>query len=917
MKLNRLAFALSSIGFCTIASTAFAQTALTKEEEKKKDNTPIQRVEVTGSNIKRVNIETASPVQVISKEEIVRSGATSLNDVLRNVSANIGGIDENRTGGFTAGAAGLNLRGIGSQATLVLINGRRLAAYAQPEYQTTFVDLNSVPIGAVERVEILKDGASAIYGSEAMAGVVNIILRNNYQGAEISGSYAQSQRSDGEQLRSSVSYGFGSLVEDHYNVYATLDVRQVKPMFINKRDGYLSTQDLRPYGYKDNRSLYTFPGNLYWTDKATGKFVARSLDPNCPADRLVPASTQFGANSIGSVCVFDDLKDSKYNSAGKTDRVGLTSRGTWQINSTTEAFAELMINQNKAVVSGVPHWFAGQNGQPTPALPITHPQYPKDLIDPVTGKTLAGGNGSVRVRASLTDFPGQGLDNTTLFTRVLTGVKGTYKNWDWETALMFNTSKVDSKSSSGILATPFINAYKNGTFLFGNSAGNADLLKKIMTDSASNFKSGMYLWDGKVTGDLFQLPAGAVSAAFGAEARRETLEVNPSELSVAGELYHRAQEEPGYKRARNIASVYTELNVPIFKQLEASFAARYDNYSDYGNSTTPKAGLKWSVTPELVIRGTYATGFRAPTLVENSSQIKKAFLSYRDPARCNDKFLGGCQWSSAYEGGSNPNLKPETADSFTMGLVWEPTNWFNATLDFWQIKRKDEISTFDLATVLANPARYAGNPAAVITRDPLTAADAAAGATAGEITNVRLLLTNVAQTRVRGVDMTLNGRFNAGEYGKFTPNLNVTYNHSYKTAPAPEAEQIEFAGSRGQPRVMATLGLGWEKAAWRASVDANYVGKMSAKEDFTQPCTFEQQGFANLCGDIGSFTTFNVGGSYSGLYKNLKLSFAIRNILDRMPPFAPSPTSTQAVAASPLHSTVGRYFMLSADYKFK
>ena len=172
MKLSRLTLALAGIVFCTMATTAFAQEVKAKEESKKNDNAPVQRVEITGSNIKRVNIETASPVQVISKEELVRGGATSLNDVLRGVSANIGGIDENRTNGFTAGAAGLNLRGIGSQATLVLINGRRLAAYAQPEYQTTFVDLNSVPIGAVERIEILKDGASAIYGSEAMAGVV-------------------------------------------------------------------------------------------------------------------------------------------------------------------------------------------------------------------------------------------------------------------------------------------------------------------------------------------------------------------------------------------------------------------------------------------------------------------------------------------------------------------------------------------------------------------------------------------------------------------------------------------------------------------------------------------------------------------------------------------------------------------------
>ncbi|MBI3727504.1 MAG: TonB-dependent receptor [Burkholderiales bacterium] len=916
MKLSRLAFALSSIGLFSIATGVLAQVTTPQEDEKKVEK--IQKVEVTGSKIKRINYETASPVQVISRDEIVRGGATSLTDVLKTISANTGGIDENRTNGFTAGASGLNLRGIGSQATLVLINGRRLAAYAQPEYQTTFVDLNSVPIGAVERIEILKDGASAIYGSEAMAGVVNIILRDNYQGAEITGSLGQSQRHDGEEVRTSLSYGFGSLVEDHYNIYATLDIRQRKPMFISKRDSYLSTEDLRPYGYKDNRSLYTFPGNIYWTDKATGKFVSQTLDKNCPANSLVPADTFFGAGTLGTACVFDDFKDASINSGGKTDRVGLTSRGTWQINADTTAFAEIMYNQNKATVTGLPHWFAGQNGLDTGPLPITHPQYPKELIDPVTGKTLAGGNGTVRVRASLKDFPGQGLENTTDFGRYLAGLKGTYANWDWESALMFNTSKVESKATAGLLAKPFIAAYNNGTFLFGSSAQNADLYKKIVTDSADSFKSGMYMWDGKVSGELMQLPAGPLSVAVGVEARRETLEVNPSQLSIDGELYHRAQSQPGYKRGRNIASTYAELSIPIFKTLEGQVAARYDRYSDYGNSTTPKVGLKWNAHPTLMVRGTYATGFRAPTLVENSTQILKAFLSYRDPERCNDKFKNGCQWSSAYESGSNPNLKPETANSFTLGLVWEPTTWLNASLDFWQIKRKDEISTFDLTTVLANPGRYAGNPAAVITRDPLSAADKAAGATAGEITNLRLLLTNVATTEVRGIDLDVNGNFNLGEYGRLKPNFKVTYNHSYKSAPSPEAEAIEYAGSRNQPRVQATAGVAWEKAAWKLSLDAVHIGHMSSNGDFTQPCVFETQGYANLCKDIPSFTTFNLGGSYSGLMKDLKLSFAVRNVFDRMPPFAPSATSAQAVAAiTSLHDVVGRYFQISASYKFK
>jgi iron complex outermembrane receptor protein len=884
-------------------NAAMAQTA--------EPATELNRITVTGSNIKRINLETASPVQIITREEMVRGGATSLNEVLRTISANVGGIDENRTNGFSAGAAGLNLRGIGSQATLMLINGRRLAAYAQPEFQTTFVDLNSIPIGAVERIEVLKDGASAIYGSEAMAGVVNIILRDSFEGVLVDASIGESVYKDGRQVRSSISVGGGSLVEDHFNAYATLDIRQRKPMFIGNRPDYIGSQNWEDWGYKDARNIYSFPGNIYWTDKATGRFTARTLDPNCPADRLTPAAVFFGAGATGQYCNFDDLKDGTYNSAGKTDRIGITSRATWQPNANITVFAEAMLNRNKAVVTGDLHWIAGQNGQPTPALPITHPQYPKELIGP-NGKTLAGGNGTVRVRAQIADFPGQGQDNVTDFARYLVGTKGALSTWDWETAILVNTSKVTSNSSSGLLLTPFVNAYKNGTFILGGP-NNAAVFESVKTQSASNFSSGVYQWDAKLSGELMTLPSGPMSMASGIEFRKEFLETNPDPQSVAGELYHTAQSPPGFSNSRNITSLYTELSIPILKSLEAQFAARHDRYSDYGTSTTPKLGLKWNVSPSLMLRSTYAAGFRAPTLVENSTDVRNAFTSFLDPARCNDNFKEGCSWQSPYQSGANPNLKPETANSFTFGAVWEPTGWLNASVDVWRIKRVDEIGTYNLDKVLADPARYANDPAVEITRDPLTDVDRAAGATAGEITNVKSLLTNVSVTEVRGMDIDLQGKFNLGEYGQLKPRVNLMYTMSYKNAPSPTDDLIEYAGTRGTPEVQATIGLGWRKAAWQLSADVIFVGKMSSKNDYTQPCSVGEEGYQELCTGIPSFTTVNLGGSYSG-FKDWKISAALQNAFNVRPPFVPYGSVGYY---APLHSAMGRYMQVTAEYRFK
>jgi iron complex outermembrane recepter protein len=887
--------------------------ALAQNEAPAPAKSEFKRITVTGSNIKRVDVETASPVQIITREEMVRGGATSLNEVLRNISANVGGIDENRSNGFSAGAAGLNLRGLGTQATLVLINGRRLAAYAQPEYQTTFVDLNSVPIGAVERIEVLKDGASAIYGSEAMAGVVNIIMRDSFEGAMIDGSIGESVYKDGRQVRSSISVGGGSLVEDHFNAYATLDIRQRKSMYIGNRPDYIGTQNWTQWGYKDARSIYSFPGNIYWTDKATGKFTARTLSTNCPADRLTPAAVFLGAGATGEYCNFDDLKDGSFNSAGKTDRIGITSRATWQPNENVTVFAEAMLNQNKAVVTGNLHWIAGQNGQPTPALPITHPQYPKELIGP-DGKTLAGGNGTVRVRAQFSDFPGQGQDNVTNFARYLLGSKGAISTWDWETAVLVNTSKVTSNNSSGVLLTPFVNAYKNGTLIFGGP-NNAALFDSVKTQSSSDFSSGVYQWDAKLSGEIMSLPAGPLNMASGVEVRKEFLDTNPDPQSVAGELYHQAQSAPGFSNSRNIASLYTELSIPVLKNLEGSFAVRHDRYSDYGSSTTPKLGLKWNLSSALMLRGTVASGFRAPTLVENSTDVRNAFTTVLDPERCNAQFKEGCTWQSPYQSGANPDLQPETANSFTLGTVWEPTGWFNATVDLFRIKRMNEIGVYDIDKVLADPARYASDPAVQITRAPLTDVDRAAGATAGTITNIKSLLTNISITELRGMDIDLRGKFNMGEYGQLKPYVNLMYTMSYKSAPSPTDDLIEYAGTRGQPEVKAALGMDWKKAAWQLSADVVFIGKMSSKDDFTQPCTVGEEGYEDLCNGIPSFTTINIGGSYKG-FKDWKISAAIQNVLNTTPPFVPYTTRGIGYYA-PLHDATGRYLQLTAEYRFK
>ncbi|MGZ3183148.1 MAG: TonB-dependent receptor [Telluria sp.] len=905
------------IALALMAGLAYGQETAQKADDKKKDDAPANKVVITGSNLRRISVETASPVQVITRDEMVRAGQTSLTEVLKTISSNIGGVNENRTDGFTAGASGLNLRGFGSQATLLLINGRRLAAYAQPEFQTTFVDINSVPVGAVERIEILKDGASAIYGSEAMAGVVNIILRESYTGLETEASLGRSSRHDGQTKRGSLSFGHGNLASDHYNAYATIDVRDRDPMYISRRPDYIGTENLAPWGYRDVRSIYSYPGNIYWTDKATGKFVSRPISgAACPADHTVPGTVPFGTNAApgSTACVYDQYKDGDYNSAGRTKRVGLTSRATFQLNADTTLWTELMFNRNDATVTGLYNWLAAQNGQPTGALPITSPMYPRDLIGP-DGKTLAGGNKSVRVRALLADFGGMGQHNVTDFSRFLVGSKGSLGSWDWETAYLYTGSTVTSHATGALLETPFVDAWNAGQINLGNMAGSP-LLGSVKTDATDHFKSYIQQVDAKLTGEAYRLPAGAINVALGLEARRESLTTEPDPQSVAGEIYHIAQSPPGLHNSRDVRSVYFEASVPLTRTLEASLAGRYDHYSDYGNSKTPKAGLKWTVMPSLVLRATYAEGFRAPTLVENSTDVRHAYLSYTDPARCNDQFKEGCQWSSAYDSGANPALGPEKGKSFTWGAVWQPSSMFSGSLDVYRILRTNEIGTYDLSKVLKDPARYANDPAVQVTRDPLTDADRAAGATAGEITFVKLLLTNVASSEIRGADLNLRAKFNMGEWGTYEPNLDLGYILSYKYRPSVGDLPVEYATTRGLPRVNATLYNAWKRNNWELSADVVYQGRMSGQDDYTVDCSFATEGFPALCDHVASYTTVNLGGSYKGLFgmRDLKLSFAMQNAFDRMPPFTPYSGLGYYL---PLHNPMGRYFQATVSYKFK
>ena len=891
MQVKQLALAIASIGLASSVTMVHAEEA---------KQPAVEKIVVTGSNIKRVKAESASPITIITREDIERRGVTTIAEVLKEVSSNIGGVSENNVNTFTPGANGLNLRGLGGQATLVLLNGRRVLAYGQPAFQSQFADLNTLPMAAVERIEILKDGASAIYGSDAMAGVVNVILRKSYAGLEVDASYGASEVGDGDRTRASATFGFGDLAADRWNAFANVEFVKREPVLAGNRDYYIGTTDRRAWGYEDERHPFGFPGNYVFRNPAATNGLGFMLRPigNCPEDRIATTGIYAGG------CVWDDLKDGNFQLTSQSERTNVVARGTFNVTENLTLSAEGSFGRNVAnTVSDfdfLPSTKTLANGTVVRNLrrmQPSHPQYPTNI---------PAGTTAVDIFYGFADLGGRGTETTADFTRGLLSAQGSFGNWDWDTGLLSMESDVKSRYTGRVLSTPWVAAFADGSYKFGGP-NSAELLARLNGTVVNTFTTRQDSWDGKISnGNLFDLPGGSAGLAAGFEIRKEKLDTNPDPIALAGELLTSSTPAVAIHRDRDVKSIFAELSLPVLKSLEAQLAIRNDKYSDFGNATKPKLGLKWTPLSSLAVRATYAEGFRAPTLIENSNDVRDAFTTVRDPQRCLT-VPTDCQAQVRIKSGSNPNLKPENSESTTFGFVFEPSASFNGSLDFYRIKRMDEITTLDTAFLLANESRYPG----LVVRDPKLPSDPAA-TPVGPISLLNLQLLNVALTDTKGVDLELNGRTNLGEFGRVRTKFSATYVTSYRSSPAAGETMVEYAGSSNFPRMRAGLSMDWNKGPWGVSGSTNYVGAFSAVDSpEVEPCSWREQGYGDTFCRVASFTTVDLSLKYSGV-KNLELGFQVQNAFDRKVPLYLGNTP----GFSYIHNPMGRYYQASASYRF-
>lgn len=883
------------------------------------DAQKLERVTVTGSNIKRTDSETASPVQIITREEIEKSGKQTISDVIRTLPVDSNGsISTAFSAGFAAGASGVSLRGLGVQSTLVLVNGRRMAPYGlADDGQRNFVDLNQIPLDTVERIEVLKDGASAIYGSDAIAGVVNVILRKDYKGFQLSASGGATGYGDGENGRLAATAGFGDRSADGYNIFITAEAsKQSAIAQSDRRDRkWIGTGDVRPYGYAIDGA-----GGLtgYWVTPGaiTSYQVSGAVrNPTTLQYQLLPGCSAAGLSDpdANGGCVFDTTVWDQIQP--KEQRYGVYARGTFDLSPTTELYSEVGLFKSEVDAMSPPGTVTG----------ISYNVRDRVLISRTAVNNLPAGHpdnpfgAAARFRYAPQDLPRYyNLDTTS--TRFLGGIRGTAMDWDYDLGALYVESKTDLARTGFIRASALNAALANGTFLIGAGRTPQSVLDQVSPTLTSSTKTSVTSVDLKVSRELMQLAGGAMGLALGFEARQEKLDSPDLPGTFTGDVIGLGYSS--FAGDRKVYAAYAELAAPVTKSLELSAALRGDRYSDFGSSVTPKVGAKWKPVESFAVRGTYATGFRAPGPAENGNSSTVGFTTFVDPARCPGGVGAAADCGSGTAAAvtiGNPNIEPEKSRSITFGFIFEPTRDLSLAVDLWQITRKNEIFSTDPNLILANPSAF---PGAEIIRDDSFATPTLPGrviAVVGQYQNFSKVVTN-------GIDFDIRQRFNLGEAGRLTSNLVLSYFNKFERV-APDGTKTDYVGTHGptslsgnagQPRTRASWAFGYDKGGFLAGLSVNYISGIRNVE-------FQYGGCLNGFADgsdapggcrIASFTTVDLSGKYN-VSKQLEVFGSVLNLFDRIAPL--DPQTYGAVNYNPtfqLSGAIGRQFNVGARYKF-
>ncbi|MBV7536595.1 TonB-dependent receptor [Duganella sp. sic0402] len=948
-----------------IASGAFSVATLTPAMAQQAAAEPVQRVVVTGSLISRTDTETAAPVQVITAADIQRSGKTSIAELLQDLAANgAGTLGTGFSGAFANGASGVSLRGLTVGSTLVLIDGHRMSPYAiGDDSQRSFVDVSNIPFDAIDSIEVLKSGASSLYGSDAVAGVVNIKLKKSFNGTRFAADAGNSQHGGGRTQRASLSTGFGDIDADGYNVFLTAEWRKQNAIKVSQRSQYdwddldwskRGGQNLT-YGVPTARNGYLTAASspfLYFQNPnnpinpATGKQYAnvdnpanyQFLDPKC----------NFNLYRAGGCSVEDTYGNIQPETENKNLLVGYTKKlgNDWELAFKGSIFQRDNLSNRGLPGAYSPTSFAGYNVNNNGAL--------NPGVGAMTTTFGAGKNigtianpfaGTTRLYGYIPGLDGASqAQNRATTSRFAVDLRGSAYGWDLNVAGGLTKSKAEIDYSGYVDRGALYSLLNAGKWnpLGGNSQ---DLINQVSPRFTNTLESKLNYFDFVGSRELTQWGAGPIALAGGVHWHKRTWNAPPSSLTANGQV---ASTSAFVFGEETNTAAFAELQATPIKDVEVHVSSRYDHF-DNNHSFTPATSVKWAPSKQFALRGTFARGFRAPNPAETgNSGSFFVFNGINDPVLCptgNQNAAGtvptACGINPTYVQRPNKDLSPEKSKSYTLGVVLEPFKGLNATLDYYRIDVKNQI-----VTAAGNDPSY--SPTFV--RGPAVPIDISTGVGEGTVVGVPSVgpilfaesqYINAGVTKTTGLEGDIGYRWNLGDKGVIRANLSAAHTISYEQTIAGVTYQLAgtqgpsvVSGATGSPKNRAQLSLGWTKGPLDVNTTFNYTSSFSALDPSVEggnDCSKAAQVIASrlyyqnlvqpgvYC-KVSSFTSTNLNVQYK-VSQNLTLKGSILNLFDRQPPFDLSTygnATTQTSYNASLHQAgaIGRFFSLGLAYTF-
>jgi len=928
VTLAKLAYAVSLV---FVAGSAFAQGQK-------------ERIEITGSNIKRIQAEGALPIQIITRQEIERKGITSAEQLIMLLESNGNGLDNLASNADVVsgaargnnGATSANLRGQGANATLILLNGRRVAAHG---LNGGVVDLNSIPFAAIDRIEVLKDGASAIYGTDAVGGVINFILRKDFTGVNLQAFIDKTEEGGGDIHRYNMTAGWGNLERDGFNVMGTIARREHKALRGDQRDFVNTFQPDRGLSVDTRGTPYAtvFPISsirTILTSRNPAGVLTNNLGPTQPGTSVAmsgginPLDLPGGAgcNSIPLMDAYDErlwaIPNAQWACAWDTGKAAVlqqpvedtsfVGRASMKIGRDHTAFAEVMASK----VDTRKTFSANQLSSSTST---TSPLF--NLVYPSTGAAYNSVfNAIAAVFPTIEENRGQGiafrwrctpcgpreLDTEAKADRILLGIEGVIAGkWDYKAGISRARSDVVSTIAGGyFFDDQFFPLIRNGIlnpFAPDGISQTPEALAAMQAASATGVKlyGGEFTLqqaDATVSGPVFTLPAGDVMVAAGVDVRKEKYRFQGDERDLANQRgifnvpFDNVNALGGVER--DIKAVYGEVLVPILRNLEVTAAVRRDDYTGFGSTTNPKFSIRYHPVEQLLLRGGYNTGFRVPTFNQlfngiTESQFSGATLV--DFSRCPAGQVSatpGCESiRPVILTGGRADLGPEESEQWSVGVVIAPTDNFSVSFDYWDIQREGTIQLLDLTTLSRNFALFPDR----FFRDA-----------SGNLAAIDNRWINAGDTITKGIDVSArwNGRLGPGSFLVSLDGTYLTEKKSRVVSSAPFGPDEIGVFSRS-----GDLGLRWKHTASFTYTQGPWSGTLmqiyrSGYDDFVLP------GVANGTitppnwnPEVDDYTLYNVSLSYSG-FKNLVITAGVKNLLNTEPPFTVAYDSNTGAGSS-------------------